>query len=51
MNMLFLIHFEITPEARDKALKRLKASVKWETPGVKLLLGHGTRLPSWKAGV
>jgi hypothetical protein len=30
MNMLFLIHFEITPEARDNALKRLKASDKWE---------------------
>ena len=48
--MLFLIHFEITPEARDDALKRLKASVKWEPPGVKTVAGPWysvTQLEGW----
>jgi hypothetical protein len=50
MNMLFLIHFEITPEARDNALKRLKASDKWEPPGVKTVAGPWysvTQLEGW----
>jgi hypothetical protein len=48
--MLFLIHFEITPGARDNALKRLKASDKWEPPGVKTVAGPWysvTQLEAW----
>ncbi len=37
--MLFLIHFEVTPETRDEALKRLKASGLGEVPGVKQIAG------------
>jgi hypothetical protein len=48
--MLFLIHFKITPEARDKVLKRLKASRKWEPSGVKTIAGPWfsvTQLEGW----
>jgi hypothetical protein len=48
--MLFLVHFEITPRARDNVLERLKASGKWEPPGVKTIAGPWfsvTQLEGW----
>jgi uncharacterized protein DUF3303 len=48
--MLFLVHFEITPRARDKVLERLKASGKWEPAGVKTIAGSWlsvTQLEGW----
>jgi hypothetical protein len=48
--MLFLIHFEMTPEARDNDPRRLKASVKWEPPGIKTVAGPWysvTQLEGW----
>ena len=48
--MLFLIHFKVTPETRDNALKRLKASGPGEVPGVKQIAGPWfsvTQLEGW----
>jgi hypothetical protein len=49
-DMLLLIHFEITPEARNNVLNRLKTSAKREPPGVKTVAGPWysvTQLEGW----
>jgi len=48
--MLFLIHFEIAQRLAITPSNGSRRPPNGSRPGSKLLLGHGTQLPSWKAG-